>query len=64
MATYALKTLREMSNERLIGLLAILSHSETKSTRMTEDKIFKVLSERGVIDYDAMKNEYKRILIW
>ena len=61
---YTQKELKEMTTEQLIGLLAITSSSETKSARQTEDGVFKTLAVRGVIDYEAMKKEYERILMW
>ncbi len=64
MASYSQKELKEMSTERLIGILVINSSSSTKSTRQTEEKVFKELSDRKVIDYDAMKAEYERIGMW
>ncbi|MGF0102028.1 hypothetical protein [Bariatricus sp. SGI.019] len=64
MASYTKKELKEMSTERLIGILIINSDSETKSTRQLEEKVFKELSDRKVIDYDAMKVEYERIGMW
>ena len=53
-----------MSTERLIGILVINSSSTTKSTKQVEEKIFRELSDRKVIDYDAMKAEYERIGMW
>ena len=64
MASYSKKELKEMSTERLIGILVINSSSETKSTKQVEEKIFRELSDRKVIDYDAMKAEYERIGMW
>lgn len=64
MASYSLKELKEMSTEQLIGCLATNSSSMTRSSRQTEDKIFKILSDRKVFDYDAMKAEYERIGMW
>ena len=61
MANYSQKELKEMSTERLIGILVINSSSMTKSSKQTEEKVFKELSDRKVIDYDAMKAEYERI---
>ena len=58
------KELKEMSTERLIGILVISSSSMTKSTKQTEEKVFKELSDRKVIDYEAMKAEYERIRMW
>ena len=40
------KELKEMSTERLIGILVISSSSMTKSTKQTEEKVFKELSGR------------------
>ena len=64
MANYSLKELDEMSTEQLIGKLIMGSDSMTKSSRKAEDKIFKILSTRKVIDYEAMKAEYERIGMW
>ena len=64
MAYYTLKELKEMSTEQLIGILVTNFSSTTKSSKQTEDKIFKILFERKVIDYDAMKAEYERIGMW
>ena len=64
MASYTKKELKEMSTERLIGILVINSSSMTKSSKQTEEKVFKELSNRKVIDYDAMKAEYERIGMW
>lgn len=64
MAGYALKELKEMSTEQLIGCLVMYSSSTTKSSKQAEDKIFKILSDRKVVDYDAMKAEYERIGMW
>ena len=64
MASYSKKELKEMSTERLIGILVINSSSTTKSTKQVEEKIFRELSDRKVIDYDAMKAEYERIGMW
>lgn len=64
MADYSLKELKEMSTERLIGELTTCSSSMTKTSKKREDNIFKVLSERNVIDYEAMKREYERIGMW
>ena len=64
MASYTKKELKEMSTERLIGILIISSSSMTKSARQTEEKVFKELSGRKVIDYDDMKEEYERIGMW
>ena len=58
------KELKEMSTERLIGILAISSSSATKSIKQVEEKVFKELSDRKVIDYEAMKAEYERIRMW
>lgn len=64
MANYSLKELDEMRTEQLIGKLIMGSDSMTKSSRQAEDKIFKILSKRKVIDYEAMKAEYERIGMW
>ena len=64
MASYTKKELKEMSTEQLIGILIISSSSMTKSARQTEEKVFKELSDRKVIDYDVMKAEYERIGMW
>ena len=53
-----------MNIERLIGISLINSSSMTKSTKQVEEKVFKELSDRKVIDYDAMKAEYERIGMW
>ena len=64
MASYTKKELKEMSTEQLIGILVVNSSSMTKSSKQTEEKVFKELSNRKVIDYDAMKAEYERIGMW
>ena len=64
MASYTKKELKEMSTERLIGILVINSSTMTKSSKQTEEKVFMELSDRKVIDYDAMKAEYERIGMW
>lgn len=64
MASYSKKELKEMSTERLIGILIINSSSMTKSARKAEERVFKELSGRKVIDYEAMKEEYGRIGMW
>ena len=64
MASYTKKELKEMSTERLIGILVINSSSTTKSSKQTEEKVFMELSDRKVIDYDVMKEEYERIGMW
>lgn len=64
MASYTKKELKEMSTERLVGILVINSSSMTKSSKQTEEKVFKELSDRQVVDYDAMKAEYERIGMW
>ena len=64
MASYTQKELKEMSTERLIGILVINSSSTTKSSKQTEEKVFKELSDRKVIDYNTMKTEYERIGMW
>ena len=64
MASYSLKELNEMSTEKLIGVLVIHSSSMTKASKQTEDRVFKILAERNVIDYDAMKKEYERLAMW
>lgn len=64
MASYSKKELKEMSTERLIGILVINSSSATKSTKQVEEKVFRELSDRKVIDYDVMKAEYERIRMW
>lgn len=64
MASYTKKELKEMSTERLIGILVINSSSMTKSSKQTEEKVFMELSDRKVIDYDVMKAEYERIGMW
>lgn len=64
MASYTLKELKEMSTEELICKLVTTSSTMTKAVKQTEDKIFKVLAERNVINYDVMKTEYKRMGMW
>ena len=64
MASYTKKELKEMSTERLIGILIISSSSMTKSSKQTEEKVFRELYDRKVIDYDVMKAEYERIGMW
>lgn len=64
MANYTQKELKEMSTEQLIGILVTNSSSTTKSTKQVEEKVFKELSDRKVIDYDVMKAEYERIGMW
>lgn len=64
MASYTKKELKEMSTERLIGILVINSSSIANSSKQTEEKIFMELSDRKVIDYDLMKAEYERIGMW
>lgn len=64
MVNYSLKELKGMSVEQLIGILVTNSSSETKSSRLTEEKIFKVLSTRKIIDYDTMKKEYEKMYMW
>lgn len=64
MASYTIKELTEMSTERLICVLVLQADSQTKASRQTEEKVFKILAERKVIDYDAMKKEYERIAMW
>ena len=64
MASYSKKELKEMSTERLIGILVINSSSARKSTKQVEEKVFMELSDRKVINYDAMKAEYERIGMW
>lgn len=64
MTSYTKKELKEMSTERLIVILIINSSSMTKSSKQTEEKVFKELSDRKVIDYDVMKAEYERIGMW
>lgn len=64
MASYSVKELKEMSTEQLIGSLVVNASSMTKSSKQTEDKIFKILADRKVIDYDTMKTEYEKIGMW
>lgn len=61
---YTIKELEEMSTERLIGILVISSGSTTKATKSTEEKVFKILEKRNVIEYKAMQTEYERIGMW
>ncbi len=64
MASYSLKELKGMTTEKLICQLVLSSGSQTKLARQTEDKVFKILSENGVIDYEKMKSEYEMIGMW
>lgn len=64
MAGYTVKELKNMNTERLIGNLIQNSVSLTKSSKQTEDRIFKILAERHVIDYDTMKSEYEKLGMW
>ena len=64
MASYTKKELEKMNTEQLIGLLIVNSSSMTKESKQTEDKIFKTLSDRKIIDYVEMKAEYERIGMW
>ena len=64
MASYSKKELKEMSTERLIGILVINSSSMKKLSKQTAEKVFMELSDRKVIDYDVMKAEYERIGMW
>ena len=64
MASYSLKELKEMSTEQLIGCLVLNCSSTTKVSKQIEDKVFKVLSDRNIIDYDAMRAEYERMGLW
>ena len=64
MASYTKKELEKMTAEQLIGMLVVNSSSMTKESKKIEDRIFKVLSERKIIDYDVMKAEYERIGMW
>lgn len=64
MASYTIKELNEMSTEKLIGILILQSNSMTKASRQTEEKVVRLLAERNVIDYDAMKVEYERLGMW
>lgn len=59
-----LKDLREMSTEQLISKAMSTSCSMTKAAQQQEEKVFRVLSERGVINFDAMKEELKRAGMW
>ena len=61
---YTNKELEKMSTEQLIGVLVRKSSSATKASMQTEDKVFKELAKRGVIDYDTMKQEYESIGMW
>ena len=54
---YTNKELEKMSTEQLISVLVTQSSFTTKESRQIEDKVFKTLAKRGVIDYDAMKHE-------
>ena len=64
MASYTKKELEKMNTEQLIGLLIVNSSSMTKESKQTEDKIFKTLFDRKIIDYVEMKAEYERIGMW
>lgn len=64
MIIYTKKELKEMSTERLIVILVIISSYCTKSSKQTEDKILKELHIRKVIDYDLIKSEYEKTGIW
>ena len=61
---YSEKELKEMSTELLIIVLINMSNLTTNSAKQTENKVFKVLNDRKVIDYDTMKAEYERLLMW
>ena len=61
---YSEKELKEMSTELLIIVLINMSNLTTNSAKQTENKVFKVLHDRKVIDYDTMKAEYERLLMW
>ena len=63
MASYSLKELKEKSTEELIGKLLEIQ-MPNKSSKQTEEKIFKILAERKIIDYDAMKKECEKLLLW
>ena len=67
MERFTVKQLKEMSTEELITRLVILCGSEgkvLKQDQQTEERIFKILAERKVIDYEAMKKEYEKNLLW
>ena len=64
MASYTIKELNAKSTEELIGVLILQADSMTKASRQTEEKVFKLLAERNVIDYDSMKKEYETIGMW
>ena len=58
-----LKELKEKSTEELIGKLLEIQ-MPNKSSKQTEEKIFKILAERNIIDYDTMKKECEKLLLW
>ena len=64
MASYTKKELEKMNTEQLIGMLIVNSSSMTKESKQTEEKIFKTLSDRKIIDYVEMKKEYEKIGMW
>lgn len=64
MASYTLKELREMSTERLIIELVSGANTMGDSVRKKEEKIFRILEERNVIDYKVMEQEYKNKHYW
>lgn len=59
-----IKELKEMSTEQLIIELVMTCNDMTKDAKKREDRVFKLLSERNVIDYDNMVEEYKKALLW
>ncbi len=59
-----LKELREKSVEQLIAIVISTSCSTTKAAIQQEERVFKVLAERGVLDYNAMRTEMKRRDLW
>ena len=67
MARYTLKELKEMSTEQLITKLVMICGNDGKLLKQdvqTEERIFKILAERNVINYEAMKKEYEKNLLW
>jgi hypothetical protein len=64
MANYTLKELKEKSTEKLILILALGVHDESKANRKKEEWIFKILADRGVINYNDMEKIYKEYNLW
>lgn len=61
---WTVKQLNELNTERLITILVQGSNDMTAQEKEKEKRIFKILAERGVIDYDAMIAEYERAAIY